>query len=75
MNNTVASFEIDPSNPTININTPPQKENLTTYGVFLSSLLLSIGGLFSMVMSSIRNSKCKNIKCCGMGCTRDVTQV
>tara|TARA_R100001086_G_C11778279_1_gene242901 strand:- start:662 stop:886 length:225 start_codon:yes stop_codon:yes gene_type:complete len=74
MNYSLSSFELEP-NKIINIYTPHEKENLTTWGIFLSSLLLSIGGLFSMVMASIRNSKCKNVKCCGVGCVRDLEQV
>ena len=74
-NNTLSTLEFNPDKAVINIDVPEQKENLTTWSIFLSSLLLSIGGLISMVMSSIRNSKCKNVKCCGFGCDRDTGQV
>tara|TARA_Y100000361_G_C11025838_1_gene272108 strand:+ start:278 stop:499 length:222 start_codon:yes stop_codon:yes gene_type:complete len=73
MNYSVTSLEND--TPKIILYMPNPKENLTTWGIFLSSLLLSIGGLFSMVMSSIRNSKCKNVKFCGFGCERELGEV
>ena len=47
------------------------KENLGTLGVFLSSLLLSLGGCIAVVFSSFRQSRCKNISCCGLKCDRE----
>ena len=50
-----------------------QKENLTTWGIFLSSLILSISGAISVIMGSLKESRCTQIKnCCGMSCTRKV---
>ena len=51
------------------------EENLTTWGIFLSSLLLSLGGLFSMIIGSLSKSKCSQITCCGSDCTRQVENV
>jgi hypothetical protein len=39
------------------------EEGLTGLGIFLSSLLLSISGLFAVVCSSLRKSNCSTIKC------------
>ena len=74
MNNSISTLTLDEPS-VINVNSPEQNENLTTLGVFLSSLLLSVGGLFAMVMSSIRNSKCKNVKCCGLSCESEIEEV
>lgn len=71
MNYSLSSYQVEPEKIIIYQN----GETLTTWGIFLSSLLLSIGGLFSMVMSSIRNSKCKNVKCCGLSCVRELGEV
>ncbi len=56
--------------PVIYIN---QKENLGTIGVFASSLILSLGGFFSVVFASCRQSRCRDIKLFGgcVECDRD----
>jgi hypothetical protein len=46
--------------------------NLTEIGIFISSLLLSLSGCFSVVFSSLRNSRCKKISLCKtVSCVRD----
>ncbi len=54
-----------------------QKENsnypdLGELSVFISAILLSLGGCISIVASSIRRSRCKQILCCGFNCLRNV---
>ena len=39
------------------------EQGLTDWGIFLSSLLLSISGLIAVVCSSLRKSNCSKIKC------------
>lgn len=39
------------------------EEGLTDWGIFLSSLLLSVSGLIAVVCSSLRKSNCSTIKC------------
>ena len=39
------------------------EEGLTDWGIFLSSLLLSISGLIAVLCSSLRKSNCSKIKC------------
>lgn len=69
MNFTVHSITPAPSPPyTISIS---RSEDLTTWGIFLSSILLSVGGLFSMIMASIKQSKCKTVNCLGLHCVRE----
>jgi len=53
---------------------PKNMENLGTIGVFASSLLLSLGGCIAVVFSSLRQSRCKNISCCGVSCQRENLQ-
>ena len=56
----------------IKINLEPQKENLTTLGIFISSILLSFAGCMSVIISEIRKSKCSNISCGDLSCDRDI---
>ena len=51
------------------------KENLTTWGIFLSSLLLSCGGFIAILFDSIKKSRCKTIDCGISKCTRDIENV
>ena len=39
------------------------EQGLTDWGIFLSSLLLSISGLIAVICSSLRKSNCSKIKC------------
>tara|TARA_R110000823_G_scaffold140191_1_gene270153 strand:- start:3422 stop:3640 length:219 start_codon:yes stop_codon:yes gene_type:complete len=68
----ISSYEINDKNLIINI--PARGEDLTTWGIFISSILLSSGACISQVLSQIQKSKCKNIKCWGLGCDRDLEQ-
>lgn len=52
-----------------------ERENLTTWGIFLSSLLLSCGGFIAIVFDSIKKSKCSVIDCGCTKCTRDIDEV
>tara|TARA_R110002153_G_scaffold55736_1_gene154474 strand:+ start:22 stop:240 length:219 start_codon:yes stop_codon:yes gene_type:complete len=68
----VSSYEIDDKNVIINI--PHQAENLTTWGIFISSILLSAGACISQVLGQIQKSKCKNINFLGWGCDRNIEE-
>ena len=53
-----------------------QQENLTTWGIFLSSLLLSVSGAFAVCMSAVNKSKCSEIRCGNcMEIDRDISNV
>jgi len=52
-----------------------QSENLTTIGIFVSSLLLSLGGCLALVIGEVRKSRCININCGSTSCVRDVDVV
>ena len=53
-----------------------QQENLTTWGIFLSSLLLSVSGAFAVCMSAVSKSKCAQIRCGNcMEIERDISNV
>jgi len=46
-----------------------------TYGslsVFISSLLLSLGGFIGIILSQLHKSRCSKISCCGIKCSREV---
>lgn len=65
-------------NGTLGISSYKEKEtnnfpNLGELSVFISAILLSLGGCISIVASSIRRSRCQQILCCGLSkCLRDV---
>jgi len=46
--------------------------DLGEISVFISAILLSLGGCISIIASSIRRSRCQNIMCCGSKCIREV---
>jgi hypothetical protein len=49
------------------------REGLTEWGIFISSLLLSLGGCIAVCFSAMRNSRCREINVCGLGnCVRNV---
>ena len=52
-----------------------QSENLTTIGIFVSSLLLSLGGCLALVIGELRKSRCTSLKCGQTSCVRDVDVV
>lgn len=54
------------------IEIPQRKEDLTSIGIFASSLILSIGGCITMVLAQIQKSKCQQIKCLGIKCLREI---
>ena len=45
--------------------------NLGEIGVFISSVLLSLGGMVAVVFASCRQSRCKKIEMCGIVCDRE----
>lgn len=57
------------------INIPYHEESLTTWGIFISSILLSSGACISQVLSQIQKSKCKKISCLGLNCDRDMNGI
>lgn len=48
------------------------KENYSTLGILISSVLLSVGAFIVVVLGQIQKSKCKKITGCGVDCVRDV---
>jgi hypothetical protein len=51
----------------------PKQCDLGELSVFICSILLSFGGFISIIASSIRRSRCKNITCCGLfNCDREL---
>ncbi len=66
------------SNSSLGISSYKEKENsnypdLGELSVFISAILLSLGGCISIVASSIRRSRCQEILCCGFSkCLRNV---
>jgi hypothetical protein len=51
----------------IQMPTAPNGVNYTELGVFISGLLLSLGGCFALVFSNLRKSNCSDIE---LGCFR-----
>lgn len=49
-----------------------QGENLTTWGIFISSILLSGGAFIAQVLAQIQKSKCSKINCGVTSCVREV---
>ena len=43
----------------------------TELAVFISGVLLSVGGCFALVSSHLRKSNCTKVRVAGMECTRD----
>jgi len=48
------------------------KESLTTWGIFLSSIILSSTAFITGIMAQIQKSKCREINCVGSSCVRDI---
>lgn len=44
----------------------------SSLGIFISSVLLSCGGLISIVLSNLQKSKCKSINLGCITCDRDI---
>ena len=72
--NSIASH-LDPRNDNTIHFEMNQKESLTTIGIFVSSLLLSLGGCIAVILSEVRKSRCMEINCAGGNCVRDVSAV
>ena len=51
---------------------PNRDEDLTSTGVFISSLLLSIGGLLALTSEACRRSRCSKLDLCCIKCDREV---
>ena len=51
---------------------PNREEDLTTKGIFISSLLLSIGGLLALTSEACRRSRCTKLDLCCFQCNREV---
>lgn len=49
-----------------------QGENLTTWGIFISSILLSGGAFIAQILGQIQKSKCSKINCGVSSCVREV---
>ena len=63
--NTTISSKID--NPSITLTLPQQPINYTELGIFISGLILSVGGFCSLMLGNCRTSNCSSIKC---GCIK-----
>ena len=70
MNYTLAELKENVITPNVFIYKP--EENLTTWGIFLSSIILSTTALITQVMAQIQKSKCSQINCVGSSCVREV---
>ena len=49
-----------------------QTDKLSSLGVFISSILLSAGGLFAIIFAWINKSRCSKIRCGSLECERQV---
>ena len=47
-------------------------DKLSSLGVFISSILLSAGGLFAIIFAWINKSRCSKIRCGSLECEREV---
>jgi hypothetical protein len=70
MNFTLAQLEENAISPNVLIYQP--QESLTTWGIFLSSIILSSTALITGIMAQIQKSKCSHINCIGSSCIRDI---
>ena len=64
----VSHLKVQMDNPTIII--PNRGEDLTTYGIFISSLLLSLGGFVALTIEGCRRSRCTKLNLCCFECDR-----
>ena len=55
------------TNPNINVNIPNPPINYTELGIFISGLILSVGGFCSLMLGNCRKSNCSSIQC---GCIK-----
>ena len=70
MNYTIFNEQI--TNPKATIFVYEPKESLTTWGIFLSSIILSTTALITQILAQIQKSKCSQINCIGSSCVRDL---
>ena len=70
MNFTLAQLEQNSITPNVIIYQP--QESLTTWGIFLSSIILSTTALITQILAQIQKSKCSQINCMGSSCVRDL---
>ena len=49
-----------------------ESDKLSSLGVFISSILLSAGGLFAIIFAWINKSRCSKIRCGSLECERSV---
>ena len=70
MNNTL--FYQQMSNPNNNVFIYEPAESLTTWGIFLSSIILSTGSFITSILGQIQKSRCSKINCLGSDCVRDI---
>lgn len=59
------------SNSPVYIYPPNNSINYTELGIFISGLILSVGGFLSLILGSIRRSNCKTVSCCCFNCKRE----
>ena len=71
MNYTLFNEQVIDPKATIFVYEP--KESLTTWGIFLSSIILSTTALITQILAQIQKSKCSKINCVGSSCVRDIT--
>jgi hypothetical protein len=70
MNYTLFNQQIqDPRN---NVFIYEPKESLTTWGIFLSSIILSSTAFITQIIAQFQKSKCSKINCVGSSCVRDI---
>mgnify|MGYP003661756741 CR=1 FL=1 len=65
----VSHLKVDMDSPTFIL--PDRKEDLTTMGIFISSLLLSIGGLLALMSEACRRSRCTKLNLFCVSCDRE----
>jgi len=70
MNYTLAEFKENGITPNVFVYQP--EETLTTWGIFLSSIILSTTAMITGIMAQIQKSKCSQINCVGSSCVRDI---
>ena len=65
------SYMMENQQPLV-INISKREEDLTSIGIFVSSIILSVGGCITMLLAQIQKSKCKTVSCLGFNCLREV---
>lgn len=75
MNNSISqNLDIANSIDPVVINIPLQEENLTTWGIFISSILLSGGAFISQILAQLQKSRCNTINCFCLKCSRKIDE-